>query len=94
MLIINRFLNLIIPQSETGLMKLAKGNYGYSSFSKGDMLDFEIEYSLSKLLEKEVEFVKYLDTMLREITLRKDFSPFEIFRTIDQVGLNQLSVEK
>ena len=86
--------NLILSGDNKSLRKINQENDYLNNINDGEVLSFEIEYALCNLLEKEIEFVKTLDTLLRELSLRRDFTPFEIFSMIDEYGMNYFTVDK
>jgi hypothetical protein len=86
------FLNLIIPESNSYLRTSARDRLGRSYLSSS--LSYDVEYSLAKVLEKEVELVKNVDFTLTDLRSRYDFNIADIFATLDNFNLNYLSVEK
>ena len=67
------FLNLI--KSDKSIIKTNRN----SNFKQ---LSFDIEYSLYKLFEKEIEFCKKIIFLLQELKSRKDFNIHNIFHLI------------
>ena len=67
------FLNLI--KSDKSIIKTNRN----SNFKQ---LSFDIEYSLCKLFEKEIEFCKKIIFLLQELKSRKDFNIHNIFHLI------------
>jgi hypothetical protein len=65
-------------------------NNKYESY----LLYTEVEYSLSKLLSKELELVKDVEIILSDLKTRYDFNISAIFNLLDQNGLNDITKEK
>ena len=66
----SEFLNLV--QSENSPKK-------NNAFSKTEKLSFNIEYSLSKLLEKEIELSRNILPLLQDLKCRYDFNIHDIY---------------
>ena len=67
------FLNLV--QSEQSLRR-------NSPFPKQSKLSFNVEYSLRKLLEKELELSQHIIELLNELKLRCDFNVHDVYHVL------------
>ena len=73
----SEFLNLI--QSENSPKK-------NNAFSKTEKLSFNIEYSLGKLLEKEIELSRNLLPLLQDLKCRYDFNIHDIYHLLKDIN--------
>ena len=85
---------MILTGNDETMRKLAKEKNPLVYYNQGDVLSFEIEYSLCKIFEKEIELVKNLNKLQRDISIRTDFNLYEMFSNIDEYGTKYLSIEK
>lgn len=67
------FLNLV--QSEKSLRRS-------NVYSRSDKLSFNVEYSLGKLLEKEISLVRNITSLLSDLRMRYDFNVHEIYHLV------------
>jgi len=66
------FLNLV--QSDKSLKK--------TSFSNNQNISFNVEYSLTKLLEKEINLAREIISLLNDLRLRYDYNVHDIFHLL------------
>jgi hypothetical protein len=88
----NEFLNLVIPESNHYLKSTSRDRLGYSYLSCN--MSYDVEYSLAKVLERELELVRNVDFVLADLRARYDFNIADIFAALDTFNLNYLSSEK
>ena len=67
------FLNLV--QSEKSLRRS-------NTYARSDKLSFNVEYSLGKLLEKEISLVRNVTSLLSELRMRCDFNVHEVYHLL------------
>lgn len=79
------FLNLAVSDNNSSLR-------ASSSFS-GKPVSYDVEYSVVKLLEKEVKLVRNVSSVVRELNIRHDFNSCDIFRSLDAFSLDNISAE-
>jgi len=82
----SEFLPLIISDRYL----LHKHSSSYQSF---ESVPYDVEYSLVRLLEKELNFVKANYDIIRDLNLRYDFSISDAFRALDVLGLGNVNSE-
>ena len=56
----------------------------YSRVGRFDTLPYDIEMGLVRLLQHEVGFIQRMNSLVKDLTGRPDFSAFAAFRTIDR----------
>jgi hypothetical protein len=88
----SEFLNLIISGDDHYLRRIAKARLGYTYNSY--MLPYDVEYSVCKVLEKELELIRGLEIILSDVKARFDFKAADVFNSLDCYGLNYLNSDK
>ncbi len=73
----SEFLNLV--QSENSPKK-------NNAFSKMEKLSFNVEYSLSKLLEKEIDMARNIIPLLKDLKCRYDFNIHDIYHLVKSIN--------
>ncbi len=71
------------------MRRVARERYGYSYYS--NILPYDIEFALSKILERELHLVKNIDNILTDLRLQPDFNAAEIFNSLDLSKLNYVN---
>ena len=56
-------------------------------------LPYDVDYSLARLLERELDFVRSMSNIVRDVNLRYDFNINDIFRTLDCYNFNYITIE-
>ena len=84
------FLNMILSDSNFSLKRLSKIKIGYNS---SNILPFDVEYSLTRFFERELELAKAVEMMTSEINNRHDFNVLDIYSLI-QGNENFISRER
>jgi hypothetical protein len=74
------------------LRRIARDRIG--SVYSSHILHPDIEYSLSKVFEKELELVRNADIVISDIKTRYDFNVSDIFSVLDLNYFNYLNTEK
>ncbi len=82
-------MNILILDNDHQLKKIAQENIDHLYYSH--LLYTEVEYSLSKLLEKELELVKDVEIIISDLKTRYDFDISVIFSLLDQEGTNDIN---
>ena len=82
------FLNLIVSERNSFLR-----NSYISSSRSYDTVPYDIELSVLRVLEKELDLVKSLSAGIRDINLRYDFNVIDAFRALDVLGLDNINSE-
>ena len=88
-----RFLNLVVTETKPSLRRFAQeeavlGNRGIVS------IPFKTEYAFMKLLNRELELGRALNTHLNAVKLRSDFNVLELFNVLDNFRFNFIAKEK
>lgn len=81
------FLNLVVSEKNILLRNSS------TSFRSYEPVPYDVEFSLVRLLEKELDFVKSMNNSIREINLRYDFNVIDAFRTLDTLGIDNINTE-
>ena len=89
-----RFLNFIVTENKPSLRRLAQERSIYGPKRSDLTLPYDLEYSLVKLFDREIELVKNIQFNLSELSLRYDFNAFDLFNTLDNYNFNFLNAEK
>jgi len=86
----SEFLNMILSDSNYSLRRLSRDRIGYSSSS---ILSYDVEYSLTRLFERELELARAVEMLTNEIKARYDYNVLDIYTLIQGYG-NFISAEK
>ena len=86
-------MNFIVTDTDQTLRNLALDRSSYFP-NRSPFLAYDVEYFLVRLIEKEVELVRTLNSLLSELVLRYDYNPLSMFSALDEFSLNYLTVEK
>jgi len=76
----SEFLNLVISENKFSLKRHARENL--SSLNTRLTLPFDVEYSLSKVFERELDLVRNLQITLNDLRSRRDFNVYELFSSV------------
>ena len=77
------FLNMILSDSNITIRRICRENIGYKT---GFPLNYDMEYSLSKVLEKELELARAVEIIVGELKSRYDFNLLDIYGLIQGSG--------
>lgn len=77
------FLQMLLPCTDNVLRNITLDRYS-SRVGRFDSLPYDIERALTDILEKEVDLMRRLDTLKRELEIRYDFSSLAAYRSIDR----------
>ena len=81
------FLNMILSDSNYNVRRISREKIGYKA---GFPLTYNMEYSLTKVLEKELELARAIEIIVAEIRNRFDFNLLDIYGLI-QGGSSYIS---
>jgi len=56
-------------------------------------LPYDVEYSLVRLFERELEFVRNIAVLIKDVNLRYDFNLYDLFRGLDIYNLDYITLE-
>ena len=76
----SEFLNMIISQKNICLRKITRERIGYSNNKNN--IPYEVDHCLLKLLEKEIDFIRSISNIIKEIKEKKDFNIHNIFHLL------------
>lgn len=76
------------------MRRTARNNIGYSSYRDVTVLPYDVEYSISKVFEKELELVRNVSTLLDDLKARYDFNVLDLFGSVQTYGLDTISTEE
>ena len=57
-------------------------------------VDYDTEYSFVRIIEKEISLAKIINSIMKNLIYRSDFSLLDIFSQLDFQNLNYLSPNK
>lgn len=90
----NRFLCFVLTDTKPSLRKLASDRAIFGPKHMVYSLPYDIEFSLVKLFERELELTKNLQIFLRDLSYRYDFNSFDLFKVLDSYGFGYITSEK
>jgi hypothetical protein len=64
----------------------------YSRVGRFDTLSYDIEMGLVRLLQHEVDFLRRMNALTRDLGMRPDYSPFAAFRTVDRYNEGTINI--
>jgi hypothetical protein len=79
----------LIPETNFGLIRLSKEK---TKFRKGFPLSFDVNYSLIKLLERELDLARAIEILLEDIKGRYDYNIIDVYSSLKGYG-NFISME-
>ncbi len=85
-------MDLIVSGNDYQLKNEAKDRIGYSY--EAHLLYTEVEYSLCKLIEKELELVRDIEIIISDLKTRFDFDVNLIFGLLDLNVMNVIGRDK
>lgn len=85
----SEFVNMIVSERNVILRNSSLSSTGRSIYP----VPFDCEFSLVRLLEKELDYVKCLSAAIRELNLRYDFSILEAFKALDIYNIDNVNSE-
>jgi len=78
----SEFLNLILSEYNYTLRRISRERIGISS-RQGYHVPYDVEYSLCKLFEKEIDLVRNLELILEDVKSRYDFNVDDLFSSME-----------
>ena len=72
----SEFLNIILCDEQ--IPPINKDNTVFSN----SVLPYSIEYSITRIFEKELNLIRTIDSLMSAIKMRRDFSVFDLYRTL------------
>ena len=81
---------MILSDSNYSIRRLARDRIGYRL---GNILAYDVEYHLSKLLERELELTRSVEMLVADVRARYDFNVLDIYSLIQGYG-NYISLER
>ena len=75
----NEFLNLIISDFNYSLIRIARDRFGYPSRLT---LPYDVEYSLAKVFERELELIRNTEVLLTDVKARYDFNAYDLYSSM------------
>ena len=86
-------MNVIVTESDYPLRRNSQEK-PFNYVSKVPYISYEIEYSLVRLFEKELDLVRNLTLIVKDLSLRYDYNTYKLFSQLDEFNLNYLTIEK
>lgn len=77
------FIQIVLP-CDDNMMRAQVQQRPYSRVGRHDALPYDIESSLVRLFQHEVDFIRRMNTLVKELCARPDYSPYAAFRTVDR----------
>lgn len=85
----SEFVNMVVSERNSYLR-----NTSLSNTSRGILpVPYDVEFSLVRLLEKELDYVKCLNGSVRELNLRYDFNALDAFKSLDIYNIDNVNSE-
>jgi hypothetical protein len=78
----NDFNQILLPCEDNCLRQITLDRHA-CRVARYENLPLDIERGISGVLEREIELLRRLDTLKRELEIRYDFSPYAAFKTVD-----------
>ena len=88
------FINGILPQDDEELCRKCTLRKSYDIGSIDHKLPYDIEYGVSRVFEEEINALKQINKIKKELNNCVDFSPVEAFKCIDTDNNNVLTKKK
>lgn len=85
----SEFVNMIVSERNS-ILRSSSLNSSYRSILP---VPFDVEFSLVRLIEKELDFVKCLNSSIAEINLRYDFNVLDAFKSLDVYNIDNINSE-
>ena len=86
----SEFLNLIVSRSNYVLRNSALNTSNYNPFNP---LPYDVEYSLVRIFEKEIDFARNQTMLVKDLNLRYDFNACDAYRVLDVYSLDNVNNE-
>lgn len=64
----------------------------YSRVGRFDALPYDMEMGLVRLLQHEIDFIRRMNMLVKDIEQQPDFSTYAAFRTVDRFGEGSVHV--
>ena len=74
---------MILSDTNYTIRRLAKDRIGYRS---GFSLSYDVEYSLTKLFEKELDLARAVQVLVGDVKARYDYNLLDIYTLIQGTG--------
>ena len=87
------FSDMLVQSSDYALRRSCTEKQIYEVPSRPYKLNYNIEYMLARLLEREVLLCRTLVDLIKDISFRFDFDTSNLFNSIDRYGFGYASVE-
>jgi Ca2+-binding EF-hand superfamily protein len=81
----NEFEQILLPCSDNVLRQMAIERRAYR-VARYENLPCDIERAIAAIIDREIELLRRLDLLKRELEVRHDFSPYACFKTVDRYG--------
>ena len=77
------FEQILLPCEDNCLRRMAQERRAYR-VARYENLPLDIERAMAAIFDREIELIRRLDLLKRELEVRYDFSPYACFKTIDR----------
>lgn len=79
----SEFLNMVLPKTSPALRQLATQRESYY-VSRYETLPYEVEWALTRVIDKEINYNRKIELLKEDLSLRYDFNLLDAFRLIDE----------
>lgn len=79
----SEFLNLVLPKTSPALRQLATQRESYY-VSRYETLPYEVEWALTRVVDKEINYNRKIELLKEDLSLRYDFNTLDAFRLVDE----------
>ena len=76
----SEFLNLVVNEKNFTLKRHGRENVSHVKTRL--TLPFDVEYSLAKVFERELDLIRNLQIVLSDLKLRRDFNVYELYSSV------------
>jgi len=85
---------LIVTDLKPSIRRFAQEKERFAPKRVDLLLPYDVEYSLAKLLDRELELGRNIQLILSELSYRYDFNALDLFGCLDNYKLGFLTAEK
>jgi hypothetical protein len=85
---------MVLSENDYSLRRKARNDIGCSNYRDINVLPYDVEHSLSKVLERELENIRNLTVLLEDLKSRYDYNVLDLFTTIQTYGLDTINGEE
>lgn len=85
------FIQIVLP-CDDNLLRSQVQKRPYSRVGRFDALPYEMEMGLVKLIQHELTFISRMNTLVKSLEARPDYTTYAAFRTIDRYQEGSINI--